>query len=207
MVFLSHLPFVSQTRPRTRQNPTTAEELWPPRPKLSTRWCWIVKLIDIWNGTKLCYIIAIVFSVYSLFIEKVHERPEDSLSIHSRVAPLDGAFHLNQLLVHLLHTVLNHTFKTGKLKTGRLKIRCSWLHISSGCSEACVEEVSAHSCWSCLIIEKMLGAVVSFVQVEMLNDLLCSLSMRHSKGLSQLHPEQNTSATNWAVWCYSFTGR
>lgn len=57
------------------------------------------------------------FSRYSLFIQKIHKRPEDRFCVHGGVAPFGGAFHLHQLLVHLLHTVLDHWFETGRWKT------------------------------------------------------------------------------------------
>lgn len=51
---------------------------------------------------------------YTLFIEKIHKRPKDRLGVQGGVAPFGGSFHLNKLLVHLFHAVLNHWFKTVK---------------------------------------------------------------------------------------------
>lgn len=49
---------------------------------------------------------------YTLFIEKIHKRPKDRLCIQGGVAPFGCSFHLNELLVHLFHAVLNHRFET-----------------------------------------------------------------------------------------------
>lgn len=51
-------------------------------------------------------------SPHSLFIEEVHKRPKDSLCIHSGITSLGRTFHLDQLLVHLLHTILDDRFET-----------------------------------------------------------------------------------------------
>jgi len=52
----------------------------------------------------------------SLLIQEVHKRPEDGLCIHGGVAPFDRPLHLDQLLVHLLHAVLDHILETVRQK-------------------------------------------------------------------------------------------
>lgn len=117
----------------------------------------------------------LAFNRYPLFIQKVHKRPEDSLCIHGSVAPFGWTFHLDQLLVHLLHAVLNHRFETGWWETQQSFKSFYYNVYILGCNK--LEEVLAHTCWSCLFIEKVLRTEVFFVKPKCL--AICCVFTKH----------------------------